>query len=54
MARKNWGGGGWGGGRVDDNNILTFFATGSTKKMPLKKLHFGNFFPFVYVKFLNS
>ena len=31
---KNGGGGG-GGGRVCDNNMLLFYATGSTKKMPL-------------------
>ena len=42
--------GGWKGG---DNNILTFYATGSTKKCHLKT-EFGQYFSFVYVKFLNS
>ena len=45
----------WGvGGRVGNRNILTFYATGSTKRFYFKKLHFGQFFLFVFVKFLNS
>ena len=43
-----------GGGKVGDNNILTFLCYWLDKKMTLKKLHFGQFFPFVYVKLLNS
>ena len=31
--RRKMGGGG--GGKMGDNNILNFYATGSTKKMPL-------------------
>ena len=36
----------WGGGvgRVGDNNILTFYATGSTKKLHFKNCISGNFF----------
>ena len=45
---------GGGGGRVGDNSILTFYATGSTKKCHFKKLHFGQFLLFVFVKFCNS
>ena len=33
-----------GGGRVGDNNILTFLCYWLDKKMPLTKLHFGQFF----------
>ena len=33
-----------GGGRVGNNNILTFYATGSTKKCNFKKCILGNFF----------
>ena len=40
-----------GGGRVGDNNILTI---GSTKSATLKKLHFGQFLLFIFVKFRNS
>ena len=29
---------------MGDNNILTFHAIGSTKKVPLEKLHFGAIF----------
>ena len=43
-----------GGGRVGDNSILTFLCYWLNKKCPLKKLHFGQFFLFVVVKFLNS
>ena len=43
-----------GGRRVGDNNILTFYAIGSTKKCHFKKLHFGQFFLFVFVKFRDS
>ena len=32
-----------GGGRVGDNNILTFYATGSTKNVTLKNCILGNF-----------
>ena len=45
---------GGGGGRVGDNNILTFYATGSTKKYHFQKLYLGQFFLFVFVKFRNS
>ena len=43
-----------GGGRVGDNNILAFYATGSTKNATLKNAILGNFFLFVFVKFRNS
>ena len=44
-----------GGGRVGDNIIFYFFyATGSTKKCHFKKLHFGQLFLFIFVKFCNS
>ena len=44
-----------GGGRVGDNIIFYFFyAAGSTKKSHFKKLHFGQLFLFVFVKFCNS
>ena len=42
-----------GGGRVGDNKILTFRLTVLDKKCQLKKLHFGQFFLFVLVKFCN-
>ena len=38
---------------MGDNNILTFYAAGSTKKMPLKKTAFLAIFKFVFVKFPN-
>ena len=38
---------------MGDNNILTFCATGSTKKYHFKKLPFGQFFLFVFVKFID-
>ena len=45
----------WGvGGKVGGNNILTFYATGSTKNATLKNRILGNFFQFVSVKFRNS
>ena len=40
-------------GGVGDNR-LTFLCYWLDKKMPLKKLHFGQFFLFVFVKFRNS
>ena len=42
------------GGRVGDS-ILNFFSNGSTKKCHFKKLHFGQFFIFVFLihKFLH-
>ena len=55
------------GGRVGDSNILTFRPTVLDKKchfpayfihicpfIKLKKLHVGQFFLFVFVKFRNS
>ena len=45
----------WGrGGRMGDNNILLIYATGPTKNATLKSCVLGNFFLFVFVKFLNS
>ena len=46
--------GGGGVGRVGDNNILTFLCYWLDKKCHFKKLHFGQFFLFVFVKFRNS
>ena len=43
-----------GGARVGDNNILTFLCYWLDKKCHFKKLHFGQYFLFVFVKFLNS
>ena len=43
-----------GGGRVGDSNILTFLCYWLDKKCHLKNCILGNFFPFIYVKFLNS
>ena len=48
---EKWGGGG--GGRVGDNSILTFLCYWLDKKCHFKKLHFGQFFLFVVVKFLT-
>ena len=42
------------GGRVGDNNILTFLCYWLDKKCHFKKLHFEQFFLFVFVKFRNS
>ena len=39
---------------MGDNNILTFLCYWLDKKTPLKNLHSGQFFLFVFVKFLNS
>ena len=50
---EKWGVGGRVGGRVGNRNILTFYATGSTKRCDFKKLHFGQFFLFVFVKFID-
>ena len=48
---EKWGG----GGRVGDNSILTYLCHWlDKKKCYFKKLHFGQFFLFVVVKFLNS
>ena len=41
-------------GRVGDNNILTFLCYWLDKKCHFKKLHFGQFFLFIFVKFSNS
>ena len=46
-------GGGGGGGRVGDN-ILTFLCYWLDKKCHFRKLHFGQFFLFVFVKFRYS
>ena len=43
-----------GGGRVGDINILTFLCYWLDKKCHFKKLHFGQFFLLVFVKFRNS
>ena len=43
-----------GGGRVGENNVLTFLCYWLDKKCHFQKLHFGQFFLFVFVKFLNS
>ena len=43
--------GGWKGGW---QQYFDFFMPLARQKMPLKKLHFGQFFLFVVVKFLNS
>ena len=40
------------GGNVDDNNILTFLCYWLDKKCHFKKLHFGQFFLFVFVRFV--
>ena len=48
---EKWGGGGMEG--VDDNNILTFLLLLAQQKCRFKKLHFGQFFLFVFVKFRN-
>ena len=37
---------------MGDNGILAFYATGSTKNATFKKLHFAQFFLFVFVKFV--
>ena len=58
----------WEGGRMGDNNILTVLSYCSRQKnatflftftrvclfFKLKKLHFGQFFLFVFVKFRNK
>ena len=43
-----------GDGRVGDNNILTFLCHWLDKKCHFKKLHFGQFFLFTFIKFPNS
>ena len=43
--------GGWEGGC---KQYFDFYVTGSTKKCHFKKLHFGQFFLFVFVEFRNS
>ena len=43
-----------GDGRVGDNNILTFLCHWLDKKCHFKKLHFGQFFQFTFLKFPNS
>ena len=43
----------YGGGRVGDNNILTFILL-ARQKCHFKKLHFGQLFLFVFVKFRDS
>ena len=44
-----------GGGRVGDSNILTFLCSWLDKKeCRFKKLHFGQFFLLVFVKFRIS
>ena len=48
---KKWG---VGGRRVGDNNILIFLCYWPDKKCHFKKLHFGQFFLFVFAKFCNS
>ena len=50
---EKWGGG-EGDGRVGDNNILTFFCYWLDKQCHFKKLHFEQFFLFVFVKFRDS
>ena len=42
------------GGRVCDNNLLTLLCYWLNKKCHFKKLHFGQFFLFVFVNFRNS
>ena len=46
--RKIWGGG------VGDKNTLTFICYCFDKECDFEKLHFGQFFLFVFVKFHNS
>ena len=42
------------GGRVGDSSIFNFFMLLARQKCHFKRLHFGQVFLFVFVKFPNS